>query len=209
MIEFGYQISAEVNKSNHDPAAAAAHDAQAPDPPARPLVEKNVMSKGREVLPPERPEGRRGLSDLKDTSAEMLKIDDAPAAPDDQDPDAPERPVVTSLATPVDSSYSFSSLALSSVDSFSSSSIPESSAPATLLSAAVDNVNCNSATSVQSVGNLLNVDIIGGHRRHFCSAAVDGHGGRGRRARVESARGRRRASESAASERERARARWR
>jgi hypothetical protein len=76
-----------------------------------------------------------------------------------------------------------------------------------LLSAAVDNVNCNSATSVQSAGNLLNVDIIGGHRRHFCSAAVDGHGGRGRRARVESARGRRRASESAASERARARRR--
>ena len=31
---------------------------------------------------------------------------------------------------------------------------------------------------VQSAGNLLNVDIIGVHRRHFCNAAVDKHGGR-------------------------------
>ena len=266
MIEFGDQVSAEVNKSNHDPAAAAAHDAQAPDqpvrptieknvmskgrevlpperpegrqglcdlkdtsaemlkiddatvapddqdpdPPARPLVEKNVMSKGREVLPPERPEGRQRLSDLKDTSAEMLKIDDATVEPDDQDPDAPERPVVTPMTPPVDSSYSSSPLALSPPDSFSSSSISGSSAPATLLSATVDNVDCNSTTCVQSAGNLLKADIIGGHRRYFGSAAVDGHGGRGRRVRGESARGRRRASESStsvASERARARRR--
>ena len=62
------QISAKVDKSNYDPAVAAAHDAQAPDPPVRPMVEKNVTSKGREVLPPEQPERRRGLSDLKDMS---------------------------------------------------------------------------------------------------------------------------------------------
>ena len=72
MIDFGDQISAKVDKSNYDPAAAAAHhaahDAQAPDPPVRPTVEKNVTSKGREVLPPEVPEGRRGLRDSKDKS---------------------------------------------------------------------------------------------------------------------------------------------
>ena len=66
--------------------------------------------------------------------------------------------------------------------------------PVTKLVIIVANVNCNA-------------DIIGGQRQHFCSAAVDGHGGRGRRSRVESARGRRRASESAASERARARRR--
>ena len=36
MIDFGDQISAKVDKSNYDPAAAAAHDAQAHDPPVRP-----------------------------------------------------------------------------------------------------------------------------------------------------------------------------
>ena len=42
----------------------------------------------------------------------------------------------------------------------------------------VANVNCNSVTGVQSAGKLLNADFIGVHRRHFCNADADKHGGR-------------------------------
>ena len=49
-----------------DPAATAEHDAQDPDPPVRPTVEENVMSKGQELLPPEGPGGQRVRNDSKD-----------------------------------------------------------------------------------------------------------------------------------------------
>ena len=75
MIDFGDQISAEVDKSNDDLAAAAAHDAQAPDPPVRSTVEKNVTSKGRELLPPEEPGGLRGLNDHKTEASEEQRAE--------------------------------------------------------------------------------------------------------------------------------------
>ena len=40
----------------------------------------------------------------------------------------------------------------------------------------VPNVNCNPVTGVQSVGKLINADIIGVHRRHFYNADADKHG---------------------------------
>ena len=61
----GEDLPIQVGKTYGDTAAT---DDQAPDAPARPTIKKNVTSKGRELLPPEEPEGRRGLSDSKDKS---------------------------------------------------------------------------------------------------------------------------------------------
>ena len=58
---------------------------RAPDASAPQKVEKNPAINEREIHPPPQAELRR-------ETAEMLKIDGDPAAPDDQDPDAPERP---------------------------------------------------------------------------------------------------------------------
>ena len=207
MIDFGDQLSAVVDKSNDDPAAAAAHDAQAPDLPVRSTVEKNVTSKGRQLLPPEEPGGLRGLNDHKaETSEEQRAEAVLQGGPDSPTQKLP--PVIKSviLVANDDSENDQHSL-LGAQEPQTQKTVGINAATESKEQGTEEELQKDSpvAKHVIIVANVnCKADIIGGQRRHFCSAAVDGHGGRGRRARVESARERRRASERARARRQRA-----
>ena len=83
-------MSVEKNKIDRDLDAT---DGRVPDAPARPKMEKNVVSNKREEHPPPRAEWQGGGdAPGKDMGTEVPKTYDGPAAPDDQAPDAPAWP---------------------------------------------------------------------------------------------------------------------
>ena len=98
------KVAWEEYKNVGDPAATAAHGAQAPDLPVRlrPTVEENVtFDKGQELLPPEGHGAQRGSDDSKDkaeTSEEQRAEAELQGEPD---PSTQKRPSVIKSIIPV------------------------------------------------------------------------------------------------------------